>query len=49
MRNADIVLDIHHQRGSARLPLERVYRHLFNPEFFLRAYGKIYRNQGAMT
>ena len=49
MRKADIVLDIHHERGSARLPLERVYRHLFDPEFFLRAYGKIYRNFGAMT
>ena len=49
MRNADIVLGIHHKRGSAGLPLERVYRHLFDPEFFLRAYGKIYRNFGAMT
>ena len=49
MRMADIVLDIHHERGSRGLPLERVYRHLFDPEFFLRAYGKIYRNFGAMT
>jgi group II intron reverse transcriptase/maturase len=29
--------------------LEGVYRQLFNPELFLRAYGKIYRNDGAMT
>jgi len=49
MRNADSVLNIHHERGSRGLPLERVYRHLFNPEFYLRAYGKIYRNAGAMT
>lgn len=49
MRNADMVLNVHHKRGSAGLPLERVYRHLFNPEFFLRAYGRIYRNRGAMT
>jgi group II intron reverse transcriptase/maturase len=49
MRNANIVLGIHHKRGSAGLPLERVYKHLLNPEFFLRAYGKIYRNFGAMT
>jgi len=29
--------------------LDRVYKHLFDPELFLRAYGKIYRNDGAMT
>jgi len=49
MRKADTVLDIHRKRGSEGQPLERVYRHLFNPDFFLRAYGKIYRNFGAMT
>src|SRR5262249_40668706 len=49
MRNADTILHIHQKRGSERLPLERVYKHLFDPEFFLRAYGKIYRNFGAMT
>ena len=49
MREADIVLNIHRERGSRGLPLERVYRHLFNREFFLRAYGKIYRNAGATT
>ena len=40
---------IHQDRGARGLPLERVYKHLFDPEFFLRAYGKIYRNDGAMT
>jgi group II intron reverse transcriptase/maturase len=49
MRNADTILNIHQKRGSEGLPLERVYKHLFDPEFFLRAYGKIYRNFGAMT
>jgi group II intron reverse transcriptase/maturase len=49
MRNADTVLDIHRKRGTKGLPLERVYRQLFNPEYYLRAYGKIYRNAGAMT
>jgi len=49
MRNADTLLNIYQQRGSRGLPLERVYRHLFDPELFLRAYGKIYRNFGAMT
>jgi group II intron reverse transcriptase/maturase len=49
MRNANIILNIHQKRGSEGLPLERVYKHLFNPELFLQAYGKIYRNLGAMT
>ncbi len=31
------------------MPLERVYRQLFNRDLYLRAYGKIYRNNGAMT
>ena len=49
MQNADALLDIYQKRGTKGLPLERVYRHLFDPELFLRAYGKIYRNFGAMT
>ncbi len=49
MRDADTILTVHRERGSKGLPLERVYKHLFNPELFLRAYGKIYRNAGAMT
>jgi group II intron reverse transcriptase/maturase len=49
MRNADVILAIHQKRGSEGLPLERVYKHLFDPELFLRAYGNIYRNDGAMT
>ena len=49
MQRAEALLDIYQKRGAKRLPLERVYRHLFDPELFLRAYGKIYRNVGAMT
>jgi len=49
MRKANIILNIHRERGSKGLPLERVYKHLFNPELYLKAYGKIYRNDGAMT
>src|SRR5215218_8823812 len=49
MQKADALLDIYRRRGANGLPLERVYRHLFDPELFLRAYGKIYRNFGAMT
>jgi len=49
MRSADQVLSIIHERGKQGLPLERVYRLLFNPALYLKAYGKIYRNDGALT
>src|SRR6266540_5535841 len=49
MREADAVLGIIRDRGRRGLPLERVYRLLFNRELFLRAYGRIYRNAGALT
>jgi group II intron reverse transcriptase/maturase len=49
MRDARAILDIHRSRGQRGLPLERVYRHLFNPDLFFGAYNKIYRNAGAMT
>src|SRR5262245_65680113 len=49
MQHADTLLNIYRKRGAEGLPLERVYRHLFDPELFLRAYGKIYRNAGATT
>jgi group II intron reverse transcriptase/maturase len=49
MRNAEAVLDIIRKRGERGLPLEDVYRQLYNPELYLRAYGRLYRNEGAMT
>ena len=49
MQSAEALLEIIHERGKKGLPLERLYRHLFNPALYLRAYGKIYRNDGAMT
>ncbi|MBA4067433.1 MAG: maturase [Isosphaera sp.] len=49
MQTAETVLDVYRQRGSRGLPLEGVYRQLFNPALYLRAYGRIYRNEGAMT
>ena len=49
MRDAATVLEIIRERGRNGLPLERVYRCLFNPGLYLLAYGKIYRNAGAMT
>ena len=49
MRNAATVLAIISERGRRGLPLERLYRFLFNPDLYLLAYGKIYRNSGAMS
>lgn len=49
MQSANIVLTIIRERGSRGLPLERVYRMLFNRELYLRAYARLYPNKGAMT
>jgi group II intron reverse transcriptase/maturase len=49
MRTAETVLNIIRDRGQRELPLERLYRQLYNRDLYLRAYGKIYRNKGAMT
>ncbi len=49
MQSATTYLELIRERGKKGLPLERVYRHLFHPDLFLMAYGKIYRNTGAMT
>lgn len=49
MQKIDDVLNVYRERGSKGCPLERVYRQLFNPQWYLRAYGKIYRNAGATT
>ncbi len=49
MQKADTLLNIYQKRGSKGLPLERIYRQLFNRELYLQGYGTIYRNFGAMT
>ena len=49
MQEARVYLELVRERGQKRLPLTRVYRQLFNREWYLIAYGKIYRNKGAMT
>lgn len=49
MQNADVVLGVLRDRGEKGLPLERLYRQLFNEQLFLMAYGRIYANRGAMT
>jgi group II intron reverse transcriptase/maturase len=49
MREAVTVLDVLRERGRRGLPLERLYRQLFNPQLYLLAYGRLYSNKGAMT
>jgi group II intron reverse transcriptase/maturase len=49
MRTAEDILNVIRDRGSRGLHLEDVYRQLFRPALYLRAYGRIYRNNGAMT
>ncbi|MGH3810731.1 MAG: reverse transcriptase domain-containing protein [Pseudonocardiaceae bacterium] len=49
MREAETVLDVLRERGRHGLPLERLYRQLFNPQLYLLAYGRLYSNKGAMT
>jgi group II intron reverse transcriptase/maturase len=49
MQKAATVLDAIRKRGERELPLERLYRQLFNRNLFLMAYGRIYTNQGSMT
>jgi len=49
MRDADTVLGIIRERGKQGLPLEDIYRQLYNPNLYLRAYARLYSNEGAMT
>lgn len=49
MQNAEAVLDVLRERGRRGLPLNELYRQLFNPQLYLMAYGRIYANKGAMT
>jgi group II intron reverse transcriptase/maturase len=49
MQNAEQILQALRKMGEKRIPLTRVYRSLFSEDLFLAAYGKIARNQGALT
>ena len=49
MRTAETVLNVIRDRGTRGLPLEDIYRQLYNRDLYLRAYGRLYRNRGAMT
>jgi group II intron reverse transcriptase/maturase len=49
MQGAETVLDVLRERGRRGLPLDELYRQLFNSQLYLLAYGRIYSNKGAMT
>jgi hypothetical protein len=43
MRSANTILGLIRERGKKGLPLERIYKLLFNQDLFLMAYGRIYQ------
>jgi group II intron reverse transcriptase/maturase len=49
MRNAEKILSIISKQGKNQKPIERIYRLLYNTEFYLMAYQNIYANKGATT
>jgi group II intron reverse transcriptase/maturase len=49
MQSAESVLAVLRDRGRRGLPLDELYRQMFNPQLYLMAYGRIYANKGAMT
>jgi len=49
MQKTTTLLSIIQKRGKRNLPLVNVYRMLYNENLYVTAYGKLYRNQGAMT
>jgi group II intron reverse transcriptase/maturase len=49
MQSAETVLGVLRERGRRGLPLDELYRQLFNPALYLLAYGRIYANKGSMT
>jgi group II intron reverse transcriptase/maturase len=49
MRSAEQVLAVIRDRGKRGLPLEDIYRQLFNSDLYFRAYGRLYAHKGAMT
>ena len=49
MRSSEKVLGMLRDRGQRGVPVDDLYRQLYNPYLSLRAYGRIYANDGAMT
>jgi len=49
MRSSETIFGMLQDRGKRGLPVDDLYRQLYNPTLYLRAYGRIYANDGAMT
>ena len=49
MRNAETILGIIRNRGTRGLPVNDLYRQLWNPNLYLMAYGRLAKNDGALT
>ncbi|CAG0954147.1 Group II intron-encoded protein LtrA [Anaerolineae bacterium] len=50
MRKAETVLNVISDRSKRGLLLdEDVYRQLYNPDLYLRAYSRLYKNEGVLT
>lgn len=48
MSAPEYILAVYSDRGRRQLPQEGVYPQLYRQGLYLRAYGKLYRNSGAM-
>src|SRR5947199_9819207 len=49
MRPSESVFGMLQDRGKRGVPVDDLYRQLYNPHLYLRAYGRISANDGAMT
>src|SRR4029453_18558099 len=49
MQNAETVLSVLRERGRRGLPLDELYRQLFNPQFYLLASRRLFSNKGPMS
>ncbi len=49
LQTTEALLGLLRERGKRGLPLQRIYRQLYNTNLYLTAYGRIYRNAGSMT
>jgi group II intron reverse transcriptase/maturase len=49
LQSAETVLGVIQEYGRRKLPLRNIYRLLYNPDLYLRAYARLYSNDGAMT
>src|SRR2546428_3963220 len=49
LQTTEALLGLLRERGKRGLPLQRIYRQLYNTNLYLTAYGRVYRNAGSMT